>query len=76
MITVSESKKKTLGACKSEILKLQRKDFSNKFVRITKDSRRWKETSKDGRTALLQTIKDTEDAMANEGVHEIVENFV
>jgi hypothetical protein len=25
---------------------------------------------------LLQTIKDTEDAMANEGVHEIVENFV
>ena len=77
MITVSRSQNKTLGACKAEILKLQRKDFSNQFVRSTKELRRKKETSEDKETILLiQTIKDTEDAMANEGVHVIVENFV
>ena len=76
MIKVKTEKVKSLGACKTEILKLQKKEFSNLFVKCTKDSRRFKESSEDDRKKLIENIEKTIGAMAKEEVHPIVLNIV
>ena len=76
MIKVKTEKVKSLGACKTEILKLQKKEFSHHFVTCTKDQRRAKGSSEEEEKKLKENIKETKAAMAKEEVHPIVVNIV
>ena len=76
MIEVKNEKNKSLGACKTEILKLQKKEFSHHFVTCTKDQRRAKGSSEEEEKKLIENIEKTVGAMAKEEVHSIVLNIV
>jgi len=54
LIEVKNEKNKSLGACKTEILKLQKKEFSHHFVTCTKDQRRVKGSSEEDEKKLKE----------------------